>query len=193
MLSPRCRIVGIDDSPFVARGSLARPRARVLVVGVLMRGCGRVDGVVSTRVVRDGFGATRAVARMLTTGRLAGQAQVVLLDGIALGGFNVIDLPTLSASVHAPVVAVMRHMPDLRAVRAAIRRTSSPERRMRLFDRAGPIHEAGRLFFQVAGETPDYARRALEIASVEGGYPEALRLAHLIGGGVVRGTSRGGA
>ena len=193
MIRAGSRIVGIDDSPFAARGGAARPRTRVLVIGVLMRGHDRVDGILSTHVVRDGFGATAALARMLTTGRLAGQAQAVLLDGIALGGFNVIDLPRLSASVGVPVIAVMRRLPNLRAVRAAMARTSSPERRWRTVQRAGPILRAGRLWFQAAGLSPEQARMILAVAAREGGYPEALRLAHLIGGGVVNGTSRGGA
>jgi hypothetical protein len=187
MLARTSRIVGIDDSPFRSRG----PHARVLLVGVLMRGHEQVDGVMSARVVRDGLGATRVIASMLTSGRLAGQAQVVLLDGIAVGGFNVIDLPALSEAVRAPVVAVMRRMPDLQAVRRALSRTTSPERRWRVIERAGPIHQAGKLHFQVAGADPAQVPQMLAVACGEGGYPEALRLAHIIGGGVVLGSSRG--
>lgn len=189
MLSPLSRIVGIDDSPFRNLGA----SARVLVVGVLMRGASHVDGIVSTRVVRDGFGATRAIAAMLTTGRLAGQAQVVLLDGVAVAGFNIVDLQGLHRAVGVPVIAVMRRMPDVEAVRKALERTKSPARRWRLIERAGPIHRGRGLWFQVQGATPLDAAQMLGIASGDARYPEALRLAHLVGGGVVLGASRGGA
>jgi len=186
MIGRNARIVGIDDGPFARRA-----RAPVTVAGVLIRGAGRVDGVVTTRVVRDGFGATEAIARMLSTGRLAGQAQAVLLDGVAVGGFNVIDLPSLSSKLRVPVIAVMRRSPDLQAVRRAIGRCTQPERRWRIVQAAGAIHDADSLLFQVAGATAAEARRILEISIGEAQYPEALRLAHLIAGALVTGTSRG--
>lgn len=186
MVKPGARIVGIDDGPFGCT-----PRAPVTVVGVLTRGAGRVEGVMTTRVVRDGMGATRAIGRMLTTGRLAGQAQAVLLDGIAVGGFNVVDLGCLAGMTGAPVIAVMRKEPDLDAVRRAILRTSNPQRRWRTLLAAGAIHQAGRLWFQVAGASVADACRILQVATCSTGYPEALRLAHLVAGAIVTGTSRG--
>lgn len=186
MISPHARIVGIDDGPFEHRA-----RASVVVAGVLMRGAGRVDGVVTTRVVRDGFGATQAIARMLSTGRLAGQAQAVLIDGVAVGGFNVIELPRLAEALHVPVIAVMRRPPDLAAVRRAMGRTTQPERRWRMVQAAGPIERAGKMCFQVAGASVSEARRIVELSAAGVDYPEALRLAHLIAGAIVTGTSRG--
>jgi hypothetical protein len=184
---PRSRIVGVDDAPFGPK-----PGARVLLVGVLMSGP-RVDGVMTTQVVRDGVRATGAIERMLSTGRLANQGQAVVLDGVAVGGFNVIDLPLLAESLSVPVVAVMRRRPNLEAIRMALSKTRHGEMRWRRMQRAGPIHEAGAMFFQIAGASPGLGRRILEHSSPDGGYPEALRLAHLIGGGVKLGVSRGGA
>ncbi len=184
---PRSRIVGVDDAPFGPK-----PGARVLLVGVLMSGP-KVDGVMTTHVVRDGVRATDAIERMLSTGRLANQAQVVVLDGVAVGGFNVIDLPSLAASLAVPVLAVMRRRPNLEAIRLALAKTRHGELRWRRMQRAGPIQEARGIFFQIAGASPGIGRRILQHASLDGGYPEALRLAHLIGGGVKLGVSRGGA
>lgn len=182
---PRSRIVGVDDAPFGPKKG-----ARVLLVGVLMSGP-RVDGVMTTHVVRDGVRATDAIEKMLSTGRLANQAQAVLLDGVAVGGFNVIDVPALSASLAVPVLAVMRRRPNLEAIRLALAKTRHGDERWRQMQRAGPIHEADGMFFQIAGATPELGRRILELSSPDGRYPETLRLAHLIGGGVKMGASRG--
>jgi len=187
-IGPRSRIVGIDDGPFGPK-----PGSKVLVVGVMMRGGQRVEGVMTSHVVRDGMRATSSILRMLSTGRLANQAQAVVVDGVAVGGFNVIDLPTLSASLNVPVVAVMRRRPNLTSIRRALNKTRHAERRWTLMQRAGAIHEADGMFFQVAGASAGLARRILEISSPYERYPEALRLAHLIGGAMVLGTSRGGA
>ncbi|MFW5738723.1 MAG: DUF99 family protein, partial [Myxococcota bacterium] len=119
--------------------------------------------------------------------------QAVVLDGIAVGGFNVIDLPSLAESLGVPVVAVMRRRPNLEAIRQALQRTRHADRRWRVMQRAGPIHEADGLWFQVAGASPGLGRRILDLSSPFERYPEALRLAHLIGGALVHGSSRGGA
>jgi len=184
---PRSRVVGIDDAPFGARAG-----SRVMVVGVLMSGH-RVHGVMTTRVVRDGLRATATLRTMLTTGRLANQAQAVVLDGVAVGGFNVIDLPALAQGIGAPVVAVMRRRPNLEAIRRALAKTRHADRRWRTMQRAGEIHEGDGVLFQVAGASVVEARGILAHASEDGGYPEALRIAHLIGGAVRTGASRGGA
>ena len=39
-----------------------------------------------------------------------------LLDGIAFGGFNVLDLPRLARTLRRPCVSVMRKLPDLPAM-----------------------------------------------------------------------------
>jgi hypothetical protein len=184
---PRSRIVGIDDAPFVRRTG-----ARVPLIGVLMSGW-RVHGVMRSQIVRDGFGATARMIAMLRSGRFANHAPAVVLDGIAVGGFNIVDLPTLAESVGVPVIAVMRHRPNFDAIRQALNKTRQAERRWRTMMRAGEIFESNTLFFQVAGASDREARTILAHASEHGGYPEALRIAHLIGGALQKGTSRGGA
>ena len=186
-LGPHSRILGVDDAPF-----RSKPGSKVMLVGVLMR-ASRVDGVMTTHVVRDGMGATKAIARMISTGRLAFQAQAVVLDGVAVGGFNVIDLPALAQSVGVPVVSVMRRLPDFDAIRNALDKTRHGALRWKRMQRAGAIHEADHLYFQVAGASPQVGRRVVAYACAGAKYPESLRLAHLIGGGVMLGVSRGGA
>ncbi len=186
MLRPGARIVGIDDGPFERT-----PHSRVRIIAVLVRGAGRVDGIMSSHVTRDGFGATAAIVRMLRDGRFARQAQAVLTDGLAVGGFNMIDLPKLAEELRVPAIAVMRKAPNLEAIRQAMQHTSQAARRWRTLERAGPIHAADGLWFQVEGATAEVARGILRLSIADGSYPEALRLAHLIAGGLVTGASRG--
>ena len=186
--STRSRIIGVDDGPFPRRRGV-----RVPVVGILMSGAIRVEGVLSTWVARDGWNATNRLVEMLTTGRLGGQAQAVLLDGIALGGLNIVDLPLLADSVGVPAIAVMRRSPDLEKFAKAIERVSRPERRKSVLRRAGPIHPFDGGWFQAAGCDTEEARTILRVACFDGSYPEALRVAHLVARGVTWGASRGGA
>jgi endonuclease V-like protein UPF0215 family len=141
------------------------------------------------RVRRDGWNATEALAALLRGGKFLPQVHLVLLDGIALGGFNVVDLPALAAALSRPCVAVMRRPPDLAAVEAALRHLPRPAARLARIARAGPIHRLAGFTFQVQGVAPEEAAAALVRLTDRGKVPEALRLAHLIGAAVRTGES----
>lgn len=177
------RVIGFDDAPFARR-----PGAAVPLVGAVCSGT-RFEGLVWGRTRRDGWGATEAVCRMLEGGKFLPQLHLVLLDGIAFGGFNVVDLPALASRLQRPCVAVMRRLPDLDAMERALRRLPRPERRVALIKRAGPIHQLGGFTFQVQGAEPAEVAEALARVTDRGLVPEPLRLAHLIGSAVVTGES----
>jgi uncharacterized protein len=177
------RAIGFDDAPFV-RGR----RGPVGVAGVVCAET-RFEGLVWTRVRQDGWDATDALVAALDGGKFLPQLHLVLLDGIAFGGFNIVDLPRLAAALARPCVAVMRRLPDLSAVEAAVRRLPRPERRLALLRAAGPIHRAGGVFFQVQGGDPETTGAALARLTDRGAVPEPLRLAHLVGAAVRTGES----
>jgi endonuclease V-like protein UPF0215 family len=117
------------------------------------------------------------------------------LQGIAVAGFNVIDIHALSASIGLPVVVVARRSPRLALIREALTGPKSNvpggARKWKLIERAGPMEPLGRIFIQRAGISPHDARRLVERTTLHGHVPEPLRLAHLIAGGVTTGRSRG--
>ena len=111
-MSRLTHVVGFDDAPF-ARSH----RGDVLVVGAVFA-ASRLEGVVSTRVRRDGANSTDRLIDCLGSSRFFPQLHAVLLQGIAFAGFNVIDLRRLHAETGLPVLVVARHAPDLGAIRA---------------------------------------------------------------------------
>src|SRR5512138_3040614 len=177
------RAIGYDDAPY-ARAS----RGDVALAGVVCAGT-RFEGLVWGRVRRDGWNATDEVVRLLAGGKFLPQLHLVLLDGIAFGGFNVVDLAALAARLGRPCVAVMRRAPDLAAVERALRRLPRPERRLELLRRAGPVHHLAGFTFQVRGAEPEPTARALARLTDRGRVPEPLRLAHLVGAAVRTGES----
>lgn len=177
------RAIGFDDAPFQRRRGGA-----VRIAGVVCAGT-RFEGLVFGRARQDGWDATRTLVRLLAHGKFLPQLHLVLLDGIAVGGFNVVDLPELAAELRRPCVAVMRRPPDLHAIERAIRRLPRPERRLELLRRAGAVHVRPPFVFQVQGGEPDEVAAALARLTDQGHVPEPLRLAHLIGAAVVRGES----
>ena len=182
----RIRVAGFDDAPF-DRGATGAP---VHVAGVICAGT-RFEGMVWGSVTKDGFDATEVIASLLEGSKYLAQIRAVLLDGIGVGGLNIIDLPALSTRLGLPCVAVMRKMPDVDGVRKVIAALPDPERRLALLERAGPIHQRAPFYFQVAGITPGAAAELLDRVTDTGHVPEALRLAHLIGSAVIDGESRG--
>jgi endonuclease V-like protein UPF0215 family len=163
----------------------------VLVVGVAYAGL-RLEGVLSTHVRRDGTDATRALAARVTTSRFAAHTKLVLLQGIALAGFNVVDVHALHAALGVPVLVVARRPPSLEAVRAALLgRVRGGARKWALVEKAGPMEPVAGLMVQRAGIALADAGAVIERLAVNGRIPEPLRVAHLIAGGVTTGQSRG--
>jgi len=160
----------------------------VRVFGAVCAGT-RFEGLVAGSVRRDGWNATREIVRLLEGGKFLPQLHIVLIDGIAFGGFNVVDLAALAARLGKPCVAVMRRPPRLPLLEAALRRLPSPERRLARISRAGPIHSVPPFVFQVQGAGVEETAEALRRLTDRGNVPEALRLAHLIGAAVVHGES----
>ncbi len=184
MLKAGVRSIGIDDSPFNRD-----ERRDVLVVGAVYRGGALFDGLLSTTIRRDGWNATDRVVEMLTRSKFLPQLHCAFLDGIAFGGFNVIDLDRFHKETGLKTVVVIRKRPNLGAVRKALASLSRPERRWRLIERAGEIHAIGSVFCQLRGITPGETAALLELTCTRSHLPEPLRAAHLIGGGIVRGES----
>lgn len=179
----KIRTLGIDDGPF-KRGA----RGQVLVVGAVYSAVS-FEGLLSTRVRQDGFNATDCLIDMIRGSKFQPQVHVVMLDGITLGGFNVVDLPRLADEIGLPCLAIMRKRPDRRSIMNALSRVSRPRVREELMDRAGTVHRAGPLFFQSAGVQPVVARRVITASVYLGNMPECLRAAHLIARGIVDGQS----
>ena len=179
-------VIGIDDAPFAPdhQGS-------VMIVGAVFSG-ERLAGVVSSHVQRDGSDATQAIADMVRHSRFSEQVQAVFLQGIAVAGFNVIDIHALHMALETPVLAVARRAPDMDAMRRALlSRVEDGERKWLLIEKAGPMLPIGNLHAQFAGIA--YAEAAALIGRFvfNGHVPEPLRTAHLIAGGIATGESRG--
>lgn len=177
------KVIGFDDAPFSrTSGSL------VSVAGVVCGGT-RFEGMVWGQVLPDGLDATDAICQLLLGGKFLPQLHLVLLDGIAFGGFNIIDLRELASRLQIPCVAVMRRQPNLAAVEKALGHLPDLEYRLELLRRAGKIYAFEPFFFQVCGEQPEVIALVLQRLTDTGKVPEALRLAHLIGAAVITGVS----
>lgn len=178
-MSRLSHVVGFDDAPF-------RPQHRgdVPVVGAVFAGT-RLDGVLWGRVRRDGANATRVLVEMAAGSRFAPQLQLVLLQGIALAGFNVVDARHLASQLRVPVLVVARRAPDLPAIRRALlERVPGGQRKWRLIESLGPMEPLAGVYVQRVGLAISEAETVIRRLALHGRIPEPLRTAHLIAAGV---------
>ena len=171
--------IGFDDGPFapVHRGD-------VDLIGAVFSGL-RLDGVLYTRVRRDGRNATDRIIAAVEGSRFRKHAQIILLQGIAVAGFNVVDVRALSRQLGIPVLVVSRRRPDLKAVRdALLGSVLGGERKWSLIERAGPPQKVGDVWIQCAGCPFEVGASVIERLAVNGQLPEPLRTAHLIASGI---------
>ncbi|MBK9036738.1 MAG: DUF99 family protein [Myxococcales bacterium] len=185
-MKPITNVVGFDDAPFAHDH-----RGDVRVVGAVCSRT-RLDGVLSGKVRRDGTNSTDALIALVANGKFRGHVRAVLLQGIALAGFNVVDVHRLHAALGVPVVVVVRKHPRLGMVRdALLDRTPGGARKWKLVEAAGPLTNLGTMWVQHIGLSAADATALLRATTLHGNVPEPLRLAHLIAGGVTTGQSRG--
>ena len=178
--------IGFDDAPF------ARDESEpVRIVGAVFAGS-RFDGVLTGSLQKDGDDATDVIAELVARSRFAEHVQVVLLQGITFGGFNVVDLSGLHRRLDRPVVVVTRRPPKLAAVRnALLTRIPDGAHKWALIESAGPMERVGGVYLQRAGLSTAQAATLLERLAIHSLVPEPLRVAHLIAGGLGHGASRG--
>jgi endonuclease V-like protein UPF0215 family len=178
-------VVGFDDAPFPRSH-----RGNVRVVGAIFAGL-RLEGVVSGVVRRDGVNSTRTLSRLVTESKFAAQLQLILLQGIALAGFNVVDLHALHRLTGLPVLVVTRRAPRPQKIREALEGLPGGRKKWALIEQLGPMEPTADVYVQRVGLSSADAGRVVRRLAVHGHIPEPLRAAHLIAGGVVGGQSRG--
>ena len=186
MSSSLSNVVGFDDAPFAREH-----RGEVRLIGAVCSRT-RLDGVLSSRVRRDGANSTSRMIEMVQSAQFTEHIRAVLLQGIAVAGFNVVDVWRLHRALEVPVLVVARRLPKLASIKRALRRTGLGwQRKWRLIERAGLMQPLGGIFVQPIGLELAQARQLLSATTLHGKIPEPLRLAHLIAGGVTAGASRG--
>ncbi len=184
------RVVGFDDSPFDKNKDKS-----VVVVGVIFRGNKYMDGMLKTKVRVDGFNATKKLIGVINSSRHKPQLKAIMTNGITFGGFNIVDINTLSEKTGLPVIAIVRKKPNFKKIKKALKNLSKPEYRWELIKKAGkPIMlelPKGKLYYQYAGTNKKEAEEIIKKTIKVGNLPEPLRLAHIIATAIVRGESYG--
>jgi hypothetical protein len=188
-MKQQMRVLGIDDSPFKFGD------CKALIVGALVRIPNYLEGVMKSEVTVDGSDSTDAVIAMISRSRYREQIRVIMLDGIALAGFNVLDLGKIHETLGIPVISVTRDEPDFEKMKAALMRHFDDwEERYSIMTRLElrAIRTEHRPLIASGVGLPwrDFEEIVVK-STVRGVVPEPVRMAHLIAAAMAKGESYG--
>jgi hypothetical protein len=182
---PRRHVLSIDDGPFRKFHD-----GNALIIGIITAGEGLVEGVLTTRFPVDGAAAAEALARWIAASRFKPVLRAVLVNGITIAGLGVVDIAELGRRLGLPVISVLRRCPGSSDLIEALR-AAGLEDRIPIVERSGPFHRFRGIHFTAAGIEPADAAGILEAEAGRSHLPEGIRLAHIIGQGIVLGESHG--
>ena len=188
-MKQQIRLLGVDDSPFTFTEKY------VTVIGVVMRGGEYIECVLSKQVAVDGSDATHVCKEMIQNTRHKKQLKAMMLDGIALGGFNVVDIEEVYADTNLPVITITRDEPDFDKIKKALQKNFEDWKERLNLMKKGKLHKVKTMhtpiYVKCVGISIEEAKEIIKISTIRGVIPEPIRVAHLIASGITKGESYG--
>jgi len=188
-MKKQIRVLGIDDSPFTFTDKYGT------LIGVIMRGGEYIECILKDQVSIDGNDATFICKQMINNSRYKKQLKAILLDGIALGGFNIVDIEEIYNTTNLPVITITRDKPDFKKIKNALQKNFKDWGKRFNLMKKGKLYEVNTkhnpIYVKCIGLTIDEAKEIIKISTIRGVIPEPIRVAHLIASGITRGESYG--
>ena len=188
-MKKQIRLLGVDDSPFTFTEKYSS------IIGVVMRGGEYLECVLQKKVTIDGSDATQVCKEMIQNTRYKKQLKAILLDGISLGGFNLVDIEELYFDTNIPVITITRDKPDFVKIEKALKKNFKDGKDRFKLIKKGRLYRVETshkpIFVKCVGLSINEAKEIIKISTIRGVVPEPIRVAHLIASGLKRGESHG--
>ncbi|WP_172456333.1 DUF99 family protein [Methanofervidicoccus sp. A16] len=170
-------VLGIDDGPF------SKESKEVLLIGTYYRGNRILDGVYFKRIEKDGMDSTEKIVEIVK-GKHEKKINVIFLDGITFGGFNIADIHKIYEKTNIPVVAVMNNLPDYEKIeRALMKYFKDYESRISILRSLPKPEKFDDIYLQYVGIERKTLELIIKKTRLKSKVPECLRVSHLIGRG----------
>jgi endonuclease V-like protein UPF0215 family len=178
-VKPGARILGVDDAGHSLDDTTTE------IIGVVHRGTEFIEDVRFGEVDVDGNDATQSVIQLHKRCKNTKQIAAVVVDGISVAGFNLVDIREVSDTLEKPIIASTPNQPDRDRFRKTMEETGNADYRIQKIPDFRELEvEDGTMFFQAAGCTHEEAKEILRSSLIHGLTPEPVRAAHLIGRGI---------
>ena len=156
-----------------------------------MRGGSYIECVLRSQVSVDGTNATSICKELVENTRHRKQLRAMMLDGIALGGFNVVNIQELYSATNLPIITVTRDNPDFEKIENALRKNFEDWEDRLILMKKGELHRIetshNPIYVKCAGISLAETKEIIKLSTIRGVIPEPIRVAHLIASGVTRG------
>lgn len=188
-MKKQIRILGIDDSAFTFNDKYCT------VIGAVMRGGEYLECVLSDRIKIDGNEATIICKEMIQNTKHRQQLKLVMLDGVTLGGFNVVDINELFDSTKLPIITITRDKPDFNKIKIALKKHFYDWKERWMTLKRGEMYTIetnyNPIYVKCVGIDIESAKDIINLSTIRGVIPEPIRVAHIIASGIARGESYG--
>jgi len=179
-MKPHIRVLGIDDGPFTFK------QERCVFAGVMLRLPSYVEGVAFGSVIVDGRDSAEKISEMVEQNRWINLLHAILIDGVALAGFNIVGIDALYEKTGVPVITVTADRPDMDSIKAALRSHFKEWQEGYEMLASREIHEItagdGVVYISFSGTDLKAAKEVVRGSIIRGHTPESLRLAHMMAG-----------
>jgi len=172
-------------------GPIDKERAsETILVGVILREK-YIEGLLSTFIKTDGTDSTEQIIKMIKKSRFNDQIKILLFNGIALAGLNVVDPDLLEKELKMKVVILNKRKQNPKELVHALNEFSrltknNAKKRIKIVEDYGSVKalKFNNIFIQSRLESyfiKNFAEKAFE----------ALRISHIISSGISKGESTG--
>ncbi len=178
------RLFGVEDGSFEAFSE--GEKRGCFLCGVEME-ASRIIDIRLTRIQVDGLDATLELLKLMAD--FDGDA--VILGGITFAGFNIVDPVRVHIVTGRPVIVYSGEEPDNESVLNALKTHFHDwQERWKIIQSAGPIHTTKPfpreppVYFEVVGNTKEWAEKVLRTSAMVSRIPEPVRVAGIVARGL---------
>jgi hypothetical protein len=166
-----------------------------ILVGLVMRRDLIIDGFIIGTTTLGGLDSTDIIIRLYKELNRE-DIGYIMLSGVVISWFNVVDLNRLYNEVKLPIIALSYEETEgiLKYYKEYF--PNDWERRVEIHNRNGErerllLHTGYKIFFRYIGIDRIEAEEVLNAFTLEGKYPEPVRVAKLIARGVLNSIRKG--
>ncbi len=192
-MKQQIRVLGIDDSPF--KFADKNSKQQNIIIGAVVRLPSYIERILRVEITIDGTDANSAINKMVTNSSFLPQLELIMVDGVTLAGFNVVNIYKLNEEIGIPVATITRTKPDINAIELALKKHFSDwEERLDIITKGELITiqtDSNPIYVKFAGITQEQLAEIIHISTVQGAIPEPIRIAHIIASGLAKGESHG--
>lgn len=179
------RYIAITSGPIGKRKG-----GKTILVGIIFRES-YIEGLLSSTIQIDGTDSTKQIIAMIKSSRFNDQVRIILLNGIALAGLNIVNPKALEKRLDVKIVLLNRRRQNAKELINALKEFSRVTK-TGIEQKSVVVQEHSKVKIRKVGDffiQSDLDEHYLK-SFVDKGFG-ALRISHIVASGISSGESKG--